>query len=173
MDQLERLRTRVPASRRPEKPPSDAIEHGVESGNVPSVGQLVRQVLDGMGSRYIVEDDDVYGRWEAGLFHVTDLGDSGPVVQVHGTWERCLPEDEYSKAAIFCNEWNAENAFPKAYAQVDEEHRIVGIFGETTVDLSAGLTPAHVDVLVNQGIGTTLGLFEAAAKAFPGASPIH
>lgn len=175
MEQLERLRLRVPSASAASDSSQRPVDEPERDGQPPSTWDLIQKVLDSMDAQYVVEDGELYGRWESGLFHFSDLGDdmTEPIVQVHGTWERYLPEEDYSKAAIFCNEWNAENAWPKAYAQVDEEHRIVGIFGETTVDLSAGLTSAHLNVLVNQGIGTALGLFEAAAEAFPSAHAIE
>ncbi|PSL01368.1 putative sensory transduction regulator [Haloactinopolyspora alba] len=128
-----------------------------------------------MDADYTVEGGDVYGRWEQGIFQFSDLGerDAEPVLQVHGTWELVLPEDAYPQAALFCNEWNAVNAWPKAYAQIEEVEHVVGIFGETTVDLTAAPTAEQVELVVSQGIGTALLLFDAAAEAFPDARAIE
>ena len=163
------------AQQPPAAPPSDVTPDVERNPDEKSLTTLMQQVLDATGAAYIVEDRDIYGRWEHGLFHFTDLGgnEHDPVIQVHGTWERCLEEADVAHAVAFCNEWNAENVWPKAYAQLDEEYRIVGIFGETTVDLSAGLTLELVRSVVHQGIETALGLFEAAGEAFPDARPIQ
>lgn len=173
-DQLHRLRARLnsaePAteSQTANDPPITAAA----SSNSPY--ELIVAVLDATGAEYEVDDGDVYGRWERGLFQFSQLGDAHePIVQVHGTWERVLPEDSYPRAALFCNDWNAANAWPKAYAQVDEDHRLVGIFGETTVDLAAGASIEQTEVIVHQGIGTALQLFDAAAEAFPDADSIE
>ena len=173
---LERLRMMVPDAQPPTAaPPSDMTAEVERNSNERSLRTLIQQVMDATGAAYIADDGDIYGRWEQGLFHFTDLGgnEHDPVLQVHGTWERCLGEADVARAVTFCNEWNAENVWPKAYAQLDEEYRIVGIFGETTVDLSAGLTLELVRSVVHQGIETALGLFEAAAEAFPDARPIQ
>jgi len=173
---LERLRMMVPDAQPPTAaPPSDMTPEVDRNSDERSLTTLIQQVMDATGSAYIVEHGDIYGRWEQGLFHFTDLGSAehDPVLQVHGTWERYLGEEAFARAATFCNEWNAENVWPKAYAQLDEEHRIVGIFGETTVDLSAVLTLELVRSVVHQGIETALGLFVAAAEAFPDARPIQ
>lgn len=167
--QLARLSTRL-SSADPAASDADSYVTEVDRTDLPqgSTLALVVEVLDSLDADYAIEGSDVYGRWERGLFHFSELGEGhqSSILQVHGTWEHFLPEDAYVQAAKFCNEWNAANAWPKAYAQVDEDERVVGIFGETTVELAGGASFANVEAIVTTGIGTTLGLFDVAAQTF-------
>ncbi len=170
MGELERLRARVPGAASVSVT-EDPKTSSASPTSPNTFHDLVVSVLDQMNATYTVDGEEIYGRWESGLFQISDLSDDSErvIVHVHGTWERYLLEANYTMAVHFCNEWNSENVWPKSYAQVDEDHRIVGIFGETTVDMSAGVTTNEVDIVVEQGIGNALALFKAAAEAFPDA----
>lgn len=142
---------------------------------VPLTLSAVTAILDGMEAKYFVDGDDaVGGVWENGYFYFFLLSEDGgePVFQVYGQWERALPADLYAEAAIFANEWNAERAWPKAFARVLDDES-VGVFGELTVDFGLTATHDQLDRLVNAGLASSLALFDEAALTFPEAVAIE
>ena len=176
-DQLQRLRARVPAAAQSAGAGTEVpVEAGVQLAprTTPAFHRMMTTVLGRMGAKYIIDEGEITGIWDNGLFEFFQLGedDQEMVVQIHGGWERILPEENYSAAALFANDWNSQNAWPKAYAQIEEVERVVGIFGETTVNFGADLTLDQLELMLNYGIGSALGLFDAAEKAFPDAELI-
>ena len=159
-----------PASSRP------ALPEPVSPGPlVPLTLSAVTAILDAMDAKYFVDGDDaVGGVWENGYFYFFLLSEDGadPVFQVYGQWERALPAELYTQAAIFANEWNAERAWPKAFARsLDDE--TIGLYGELTVDFGPTVTHDQLDRAVNAGLASALALFDEAALTFPEAVAIE
>jgi hypothetical protein len=153
-------------------PPSHASAPGPL---VPLTLTAVTAILDAMDAKYFVDGDDaVGGVWENGYFYFFLLSEDGgdPVFQVYGQWERALPAELYTQAAIFANEWNAERAWPKAFARsLDDES--IGLYGELTVDFGPAVTHDQLDRAVNAGLASALALFDEAALTFPEAVAIE
>lgn len=159
-----------PASPRPASP-----EPALAGPLIPLTLSAVTTILDAMDAKYFVDGDDaVGGVWENGYFYFFLLSEDGadPVFQVYGQWERALPDELYTQAAIFANEWNAERAWPKAFARsLDDE--TIGIYGELTVDFGPVVTHDQLDRAVNAGLASALALFDEAALTFPEAVAIE
>ncbi|WP_158564142.1 YbjN domain-containing protein [Jiangella anatolica] len=159
--QLDRLRARPAVSQPPALPAQP-------SGRLP---QLVREVLDGMAAVYDVDGDDLVGAWENGIFDFSVLPDDegrAEVLQVHGSWERMLPDQRFKEAVLFANEWNAEHVWPKVFVLPDDEGWL-GLHGEFTADLGAEPDVDRVELAVNTGIIASLAVFDAAEVTFPDA----
>ncbi|MBB5787184.1 YbjN domain-containing protein [Jiangella mangrovi] len=142
---------------------------------VPLTLSAVTAILDGMEAKYFVDGDDaVGGVWENGYFYFFLLSEDGsdPVFQVYGQWERALPAELYAQVAIFANEWNAERAWPKAFARTLEDDS-VGLYGELTVDFGPAVGLDQLERTVNAGLASSLALFDEAALTFPEAVAIE
>ncbi|RIQ33618.1 YbjN domain-containing protein [Jiangella rhizosphaerae] len=142
---------------------------------IPLTLGAVTAVLDDMEAKYFVDGDDaVGGIWENGYFYFFLLAEDGeaPVFQVYGQWERALPVEFYPQVAIFANEWNAERAWPKAFARALDDESI-GLYGELTVDFGPAVTHDQLDRAVNAGLASSLALFNEATLTFPEAVPIE
>ncbi|TDC48327.1 YbjN domain-containing protein [Jiangella ureilytica] len=157
-------------------PASTAVPATTSPGPlVPLTLSALTAVLDAMEAKYFVDGDDaVGGVWENGYFYFFLLSEDGadPVFQVYGQWERALPVELYTQAAIFANEWNAERTWPKAFARsLDDES--IGLYGELTVDFGPTVTRDQLDRAVNAGLASALALFGEAALTFPEAVAIE
>ncbi|TDE12584.1 YbjN domain-containing protein [Jiangella asiatica] len=183
MSQLDRLRAQLPPSddyvlRRQAASPartgevSDATTR--TDGTLPGqVRDLVRAVLDHMAAVYVEDDGEFIGRWENGFFDFGALVDTdgrADVLQVHAVWERFLPVEDHSAAALFANEWNSERVWPKVFARVEDQ--LVGLHTEVTVDLGPEPTLDQVDRVINTGIVSSLAVFDEAEAVFSQAQVI-
>lgn len=167
----------APGALVPARPSSASVPPAVEEPAqlVPLTLSTVTAVLDDMEAKYFVDGDDaVGGIWENGYFYFFLLAEEGdaPVFQVYGQWERALPAELFAQAAVFANEWNAERAWPKAFARtLDDES--VGLYGELTIDFGPAVTHDQLDRAINAGLSSSLALFDEAASTFPEAVAIE
>lgn len=155
MSQLERLKANLPATRGPGALGTD----------------LIAEVLDAMDAEYVVEEGEVSGAWENGIFSFAMLEDTegkAEVYQVHGTWERVLRANQFPSAVVFANDWNADHVWPKVYALIEDDDT-VGLHAEVAVDFGATPTTDQVDQVTNLGIVAALSVFDAAEPEFPDA----
>lgn len=75
----------------------------------------------------------------------------------------------FDRAGAFCNSWNHDRLWPKAFVHVDDAGR-ARIHGEVITDLECGVTPHQLDRLLDCGITTGCQL-AVAVRRLPGAVP--
>lgn len=180
MDQLERLKARVPAAagQLADDTPVSSSRGDALAGPEPvmSADEAVREgrarvsaVLDAIEATYIVDGGDIYGIWDNGLFYFNFLGEdeTEQIYQISGTWERILPEADHASAVMFANQWNLEHAWPRAQARLDEEDNSVVIGCDMTADFAGSLGDGQLDNFIRTALSTSLSLFDAAEGQFP------
>jgi hypothetical protein len=137
----------------------------VELGQLlPLTPELITSVLDARGFTYFTDDDgDIGGRWLDNLIFFLRLGGDREVLQVRTMTRSVFTIDDVSRLYEFCNAWNHDRLWPKAYVHVDDDGR-TRILGEVTSDLEKGVTVAQLDLVLACGIATGCQLADAVAE---------
>ena len=68
-------------------------------------------------------------------------------------------------ALLAVNDWNRDRIWPKAYLREEDEG--LALYGETSAELSSGVTDDQLGRLVDCGLATAIQLFEAMARSQP------
>ncbi|CCH16671.1 conserved hypothetical protein [Micromonospora lupini str. Lupac 08] len=123
---------------------------------------MITSTLDRRGDRYLVDDGGtVVGRWGAAVIQFRRAGERGEVLHTRAMAARRLPTARRAEAYAFCNAWNHDRLLPKAYAH-DLDAEIV-LAGDVATDLTHGVAPAQLLVLVDAAIATGVAYAEAVA----------
>ncbi|MDG4802252.1 YbjN domain-containing protein [Micromonospora sp. WMMD980] len=120
-------------------------------------------VLDGRGEAYTVEPDGTLaGRWGEATIQFRRLGRHGDVLHSRVVAARRLPAARRAEAYAFCNVWNHDRLLPAAYVHQPDDETLVLAAGITT-DLSCGVAPVQLAVLVAAAIRTGTAYADAVA----------
>ncbi|MFF0317019.1 YbjN domain-containing protein [Micromonospora sp. NPDC005252] len=123
---------------------------------------MITSTLDRRGDRYLVDDGGtVVGRWGAAVIQFRRAGERGEVLHTRAMAARRLPTARRAEAYAFCNAWNHDRLLPKAYAH-DLDTEIV-LAGDVATDLTHGVAPVQLLVLVDAAIATGVAYAEAVA----------
>lgn len=130
----------------------------------PLTNELITGVLRDHGYKYFTDSDgDVGGHWDNTLIYFFRLGDNGEMFQVRAMARRVFGIDDVPRLYAFCNSWNHDKLWPKAYVHVSDDGT-AGVYGEVTTDLERGVTFSQLDQLIACGISTGCALAEAVAE---------
>ncbi|MFC0508610.1 YbjN domain-containing protein [Micromonospora costi] len=133
----------------------------------PLTGELIAAVLGNRG--YTVAADaegDLVGRWDDNLVWFLRLGEAGELLQIRTMVAPTFPIERVPALHEFCNTWNHDRLWPKAFVHVDDDGR-ARVCGEVIADLERGVTPHQLDQLLDCGISTGCQL-AAAVGRLPG-----
>ncbi|MCZ7439096.1 YbjN domain-containing protein [Micromonospora sp. WMMC241] len=120
-------------------------------------------VLDGRGETYTVEPDGtLVGRWGEATIQFRRLGRHGDVLHTRVVATRRLPAARRAEAYAFCNVWNHDRLLPAAYVHEPDDETLVLAAGITT-DLSCGVAPTQLAVLVAAAVRTGTAYADAVA----------
>ncbi|MGW5579743.1 YbjN domain-containing protein [Micromonospora chokoriensis] len=123
---------------------------------------MIIQVLDDRGDQYLVESGDtVVGRWDSVVIQFRRAGERGEVLHARSMAARRLPATRRAEAYAFCNAWNHDRLLPKAYAHDLGEELVLA--GDVATDLTHGVAPAQLAVLVDAAVATGVAYAEAVA----------
>ncbi len=129
---------------------------------VPLSLTLITAALDRRGDRYVVDAaDTVIGRWGEALIQVRRAGERGEVLHVRTVASRRLPADRRAEAYAFCNSWNHDRLLPAAY--VHDAGGDLVLAGNVSTDLSHGVAPIQLDVLLEAAVRTGSAYADAVA----------
>ncbi|WP_256482610.1 YbjN domain-containing protein [Micromonospora sp. RHAY321] len=146
-------------TRADDAPPGDALG---EQELVTLTHDLITSVLDRRGDQYLVDEGGaVVGRWGAAVIQFRRAGERGEVLHTRAMAVRRLPATRRSEAYAFCNAWNHDRLLPKAYAHDLGEELVLA--GDVATDLTHGVAPAQLLVLVEAAIATGVAYAEAVA----------
>ncbi|MFJ2083023.1 YbjN domain-containing protein [Micromonospora chokoriensis] len=121
---------------------------------------MIIGVLDERGDQYLVESGDtVVGRWGSVVIQFRRAGERGEVLHARSMAARRLPATRRAEAYAFCNAWNHDRLLPKAYAHDLGEELVLA--GDVATDLTHGVAPAQLTVLVDAAIATGVAYAEA------------
>ncbi|WP_428961400.1 type III secretion system chaperone family protein [Micromonospora fluostatini] len=136
----------------------------------PLTGDLVAAVLAHRG--YPVHTGpggDPYGRWDDSVIWFLRLGAAGEVLQVRTVAAPTFDIERVPALHAFCNTWNHDQLWPKAFVHVDDGGR-ARVHGEVVTDLERGVTPHQLDRLLDRGVSAGRRLATAVGR-LPGGVP--
>jgi len=116
--------------------------------------EMIAAVLEAREFAYRIDDDgDIYGNWENNLIYFFRLGQFREMLQVRAVAQRAFTTDDLPRLYAFCNTWNRDRLFPKAYVHVADDHS-VRVVGEVVADWEKGVTAVQLDQVMICGIAT-------------------
>ncbi|MET8349388.1 MULTISPECIES: type III secretion system chaperone family protein [unclassified Micromonospora] len=136
----------------------------------PLTGELVAAVLAARGrpvGRAV--NGDLVGRFDDNLIWFLRLGGDGELLQVRTLVAPTFSIEQVPALYAFCNSWNHDRLWPKAFVHVDDDGR-ARVCGEVITDLERGVTPHQLDQLLDCGISAGCQLAVAVGR-LPGAVP--
>ena len=101
------------------------------------------------------------GRWGGAVIQFRRAGERGEVLHARVMAARRLPTTRLAEAYAFCNAWNHDRLLPKAYAHDLGDELVLA--GDVATDLTHGVAPAQLMVLVDAAIATGVAYAEAVA----------
>ena len=120
----------------------------------PLTGELIAAVLGHRGYAVAEEPDGaLVGRWERNLIWFHRRGEAGELLQVRTVVAHHFGIERVPELHAFCNTWNHDRLWPKAYVHVADDGS-AQVCGEVTTDLERGVTPHQLDRLVDCGVTT-------------------
>ncbi|MEU3455420.1 YbjN domain-containing protein [Micromonospora sp. NPDC006766] len=146
-------------------PADDLTEPGPagEEEPVPLTLALLTAALDVRGDGYAVTPDGtVVGRWGEAVIQFRRLGRQGEILHARVVASRQLPAARRAEAYAFCNAWNHDRLLPAAYVH-DPGDGALMLAADVTTDLSHGVAPAQLVVLVTAAVSTGAAYAEAVA----------
>jgi hypothetical protein len=130
----------------------------------PLSNELIAAVLDGREYRYFTDNDgDIGGRWDDHLIYFFRFGSDGEMLQVRIMVKHTFTTADVPRLYAFCNEWNHDRLWPKAYVHVYDDG-VVRVCGEVMADLTAGVAYNQLAQLIECGIETGLHMADAVAE---------
>ncbi|MGW1057736.1 YbjN domain-containing protein [Micromonospora rubida] len=135
----------------------------------PLTGELIAAVLRTRGYTVSVDPQGrLLGRWDDSLIWFLRMGAAGEILQVRTVAGPTFPIEYVSTLHAFCNSWNHDRYWPKAFVHVDDDGRAL-VCGEVITDLERGVTPHQLDQLLDCGISTGCQLAAAVGQLASGA----
>ncbi|MEP7765263.1 YbjN domain-containing protein [Sanguibacter sp. 25GB23B1] len=130
-----------------------------------STARIVDWIKDYGYSYFIDSDGDVGGLWHSRLFYFLLFGPEREILQVRGQWNREITIDRVEEVLEFCNEWNTDRIWPKAYFRV-RDNGMIQVYGEVAVDLEHGASDDQLDQVLACGLSTGAMLFDALDEMY-------
>jgi hypothetical protein len=141
-------------------PPSD----GEVQTLAPLTNELIASVLSARGYNFGTDDDgDIGGMWDDNLIYFFRRGAEGEMLQIRILAATDFTVDDVPRLYAFCNEWNHDRLWPKAFVHVNDDGT-ARVCGEVTTDLERGVSAAQLDQLIGCGISTGCQMAEEAAR---------
>ncbi|AVT30681.1 MULTISPECIES: YbjN domain-containing protein [unclassified Plantactinospora] len=130
----------------------------------PLTDELLGSVLGGRGyTCYTDPDGDLVGSWDGNLVYFLRLGEAGEILQIRTMAASRFSVDDVPTLYAFCNAWNRDRLWPKAFVQVNDDGS-VRVCGEVVTDLERGVTVRQLDQLLGCGISTGRQMCAAVAE---------
>lgn len=138
-----------------------------EPGVTPVTRARVIEWITDYGYSYFVDSDgDVGGLWHSRLFYFLLFGAQTEILQVRGQWNREITIERIEEVLDFCNDWNTDRIWPKAYFRV-RDNGMIQVYAEVSVDLEHGATDEQLDRLLACGLSTSAMLFDTLDGLYP------
>jgi hypothetical protein len=104
-----------------------------------------------------------YGRWGPSLVWFLRLGAAGELLQVRTVTAPTFEIGRTPQLHHFCNTWNHDQLWPKAFVHLDDAGR-ARVHGEVVTDLERGVSTHQLDRLLDRGISAGRRLAAAVAR---------
>ncbi|MFI5931191.1 YbjN domain-containing protein [Actinoplanes sp. NPDC051494] len=129
----------------------------------PLTNELITAVLKAREFAYATDDDgDIRGDWQSCLIYFFRVGQASEIIQVRILTYPDFSVDDVPSLYAFCNAWNHDRLWPKAYVHTDDDG-VVRVVGEVSADFEHGVTQEQLDQVMICGIATGVELAEAVA----------
>ncbi|MEV4757590.1 YbjN domain-containing protein [Micromonospora sp. NPDC049559] len=130
----------------------------------PLTHDLIAATLTARGYTFYTDSDgDLVGKWDDNLIYFFRLGTDGDLLQVRTLAATEFTIDDVPALHAFCNSWNHDRLWPKAYVHVNDDGS-ARVCGEVVADLERGVTPEQLDQLISCGISTGCQMSDAVAE---------
>jgi predicted glycosyltransferase involved in capsule biosynthesis len=124
---------------------------------------MITDALTARGFHYFVDEDgDVVGNFQGNLIYFFRLGAGREILQIRAMVQHVFGIDDVRRLYEFCNAWNHDRLWPKAYVHVQDDG-VVNIIGEVLADWEKGVTAEQLDQVMICGIATGCELADAVA----------
>lgn len=150
----------------PHDPTGDRHAHTPQ----PLSNELIAAVLTARRYVFFTDGDgDIGGKWEENLIYFFRLGRDAEMLQVRTMAATVFTIDDVPALYAFCNVWNHDKLWPKAYVHVNDDGS-VRVLGEVVADLECGVSHDQLDQLIGCGIVTGCQMSAAVAELRPGSA---
>lgn len=135
--------------------------------------ERISQILTEMDVTHSTDNDGdlVAGFEDAGVFFFVTPGKRGEILCVRGIWAGVLPPEKYGEVSEFCQDWNRQTLFPKAYADLvtyeDDRASETRVQVELTMDYEHGLSDSQLKNHLNISISTAISCYNKLGEEFP------
>ena len=130
---------------------------------LPLSAELIASILEAHGFDYFTDaDGDIGGRWHDNLIYFFRLGQDREMLQVRTMTQSTFTTDDVPRLYAFCNAWNHDRLWPKAYVHVGDDG-VARVIGEVLADLEKGVSVPQLDQVMVCGIATGCQLSDAVA----------
>jgi|SRR4051812_5438883 hypothetical protein len=137
------------------------------AGLLPLTNELIGSVLEARDFAFSTDDDgDIFGNWEGCLIYFFRIGEKQEMLQVRVLIGRAFEIEQVLRLYEFCNSWNHDRLWPKAYVHVADDG-LARVVGEVVADCEHGITPAQLDQVMIGGIVTGCQLADAVEEFEP------
>ena len=113
--------------------------------------------------RSVEEDGDVVGNFQGNLIYFFRLGENREMLQIRALVQHVFGIDDVRRLYEFCNAWNHDRLWPKAYVHTSDDG-LVSVIGELVADWEKGVSQDQLDQVIICGIATGCQLSAAAGE---------
>lgn len=104
---------------------------------------LVKQLLDQMELKYVVDDDgDLAAPWEGFRVYFMFRGDNQELYAVRTFYDRSYSIDTKGEMLEVIDEWNRDTLWPKVYTHTHDDG-VVRLIGESQMVVTGGVNLEH------------------------------
>jgi hypothetical protein len=129
----------------------------------PLTHEMITAALDQRGFTHFVDaDGDIAGNFQGNLIYFFRIGDQQEMLQIRAMVQHVFGMDDVARLHEFCNSWNHDRLWPKAYVHVSDDGT-VNVIGEVLADWERGVTAEQLDQVVICGVATGCQLADAVA----------
>ena len=130
----------------------------------PLTHEMITAALDARGfSHFVDADGDIAGNFQGNLVYFFRLGESHEMLQVRALVQHIFGIEDVLRLYEFCNAWNHDRLWPKAYVHVNDDGT-VNVIGEVMADWERGVTVEQLDQVLICGVATGCQLADAVAE---------
>ena len=129
----------------------------------PLTQEMITDALTARGFHFVIDEDgDVVGNFQGNLIYFFRLGENREMLQIRALVQHIFGMDDVRRLYEFCNAWNHDQLWPKAYVHVNDDGT-VNVIGEVVADWEHGVTTEQLDQVVICGVATGCQLADAVA----------
>jgi hypothetical protein len=124
---------------------------------------MITDALTARGFHYFVDEDgDVAGNFQGNLIYFFQLGTEREILQIRAMVQHVFGIDDVRRLYEFCNAWNHDRLWPKAYVHIQDDGT-ASVIGEVVADWEHGVSAEQLDQVVICGVATGCQLADAVA----------